>query len=70
MNIILGIIAVVSLLDLLFLFFHILGEGAAGIVSWICYPLFGLVPVSLIMGVFIRILEGGMVFFFLGRFFS
>lgn len=70
MNIILGIIAVVSLLDLLFLFFHIWGGGASDIVSWICYPLFGLVPVSLIMGVFIRILEGGMVFFFLGGFFS
>lgn len=66
-NIILGISAFIALVDLIFLFIQIVGEGAAGIVSWICYPFFGLIPLPLIWGLFSRILEGGVLFIFIGR---
>ena len=67
LSIFLGILAIIALIDLIFLFIQIIGEGAAGIVSWICYPFFGLIPLPLIWGLFSRILEGGALFLFIGR---
>ena len=65
-----GFFALIALIDIIFLVVQIAGEGAAGIVSWICYPFFGLIPLPLFWGVISRIIEGGAVFFFLGRVFS
>lgn len=69
-NIILGVFALIAAVDLVFLFIQIIGEGAAGIVSWICYPFFGLIPLPLIWGLVSRILEGGALFLFIGRLIS
>lgn len=67
--IILGIVALIAVFDLLFLFIRIIKEkgGAPTIVSWICYPFFGLFPLPLFFGLLFRILEGGIIFLFIGR---
>ena len=64
-----GFFAMCALADLIYLIAMIFGEGAAGIVSWICYPCFGLLPLPLFTGLIVRICEGGAVAFFLGHLF-
>lgn len=68
-TIISGFFAILALADIIFLVFQTLGEGAAGIVSWICYPFFGCLPLPLFTGLIIRICEGAAVAFFLGHLF-
>ena len=66
---IIGFFAFLALADVIFLVVQTCGEGAAGIVSWICYPFFGLLPLPLFTGLVVRICEGAAVAFFLGHLF-
>ena len=47
MTFIAGIFGVLALIDLIYLIVMIFGENCAGIIEWLCYPCFGLLPLSL-----------------------
>ena len=52
------IFTIIIIADLIFLLVHIIGNGAAGIVEWLCWPFFGLAGVPLVIAIVIRIAEG------------
>lgn len=64
-----GIFAVFALIDLIYLIVMIFGANCAGIIEWVCYPCFGLLPLPLFTGLIVRICEGAAVSFFLGHLF-
>lgn len=66
MTFIAGIFGVLALINLIYLIVMIFGENCAGIIEWLCYPCFGLLPLSLFTGLIVRICEGAAVAFFLG----
>lgn len=68
-TVIFGIIALVCLLDLLFFIKTIRGGSGANITEWLCYPLFGLIPLKMSVAIIVRLLEAGMVFLFIGSLF-
>ena len=68
-TVILVIIAVVCFSDLAFFIKKILGGSGANITEWLCYPLFGLIPLNMFVAIIVRLLEAGMFFLFIGSLF-
>lgn len=68
-TVILVIIAIVCFFDLAFFIKKILGGSGANITEWLCYPLFGLIPLKMSVAIIVRLLEAGMIFLLIGSFF-